>query len=198
MLYGEAMPWGRSAMKRWFILFVKTDAEQLCVDYLKKHLDMERYQPFILTKEATFWDKGKATLFKKLLFSSYVIVQTSCTTAEVIADVQPIIERYSGVFYRILSYDSDKKESINIMLRKSEQTMWESLVDSDFCIAASYGVMEGEEVKVVDGPLIGKEGWIREFRRYKQKAFLNVEFGSEMLEISVVLKVLKRASNSSS
>jgi len=163
--------------------------EVAAVDYLKSQLDFSKYQPFVLTKEFFFWDKGIPVLFKKLLFPSYVIVKTSCESTVVLADLKPILKNHRDVIYKILAYDNS--ECKNIMLYKSEQTMWASLVDSDFCITASEGKLDDGKLKIISGPLLGKEHRLKTVNKYKRKAIIDVEFAGELIEISVALKLSK-------
>ena len=71
--------------------------------------------------------------------------------------------------------------------------MWESLIDSDFCIKASEGFIDEDAIQITSGALVGKENLIKACNIRKRKAFLDIdtEFANELVPISVVLKLKK-------
>jgi len=172
-------------------LFVRTGEENKIVGYLKEKLRKDTYLPFVLTKEAVFWDKGVPTLFRKILFPGYVIVQTECDADIVLEDIKCIIEFSDNWIYRVLSYSDNEKD---IMMHESEQALWQSLVDSDFCITASIGVMEDEKIRITSGALKHKENCIKRLNRHKRKAIVEVGFAGKVVETTVVVEV-KKVSN---
>lgn len=173
-------------MGKWFVVFVKAGTEDAVVKHLLRHLEGGRYLPFVLTKEVLHRVGGSnQATFKKPLFPGYVIVSTENSPDEVLDDFAKII---FGNIHRILNRGNDKKD---IMLHESEQSRWESLVDSDFCINISTGVLDGKKVIVTHGPLVGKEDQIVKLNKYKQKAILKVEFAGEMVDMSFVLRIQK-------
>ena len=176
-------------MCRWFVLFVRTGAEEQVVEILKNQLKYGGYLPFIFTKEALFWDKGKPVLFKKILFPGYVVVKTNYSSEEVLSHIKPILSAAEDRIYRVLHYGDSEK---NIMMNESEQAMWESLVDSDFCLRASEGMVKNNLLEITSGPLIGKEVQIKSLNKYKNKAVLDVEFAGGLFEMNLVLKVKKK------
>lgn len=69
----------------------------------------------------------------------------------------------------------------------------------DRTVSMSYGVMEGDQVRVVEGPLIGCEGQIIEIKRRQGVAILEVHmFGRRMrtrVGLAIVAKREEHASN---
>jgi transcriptional antiterminator NusG len=161
------------------------------VEYLKSKLDEQKYRPFILTKEAIFWNKGQPTIFEKPLFPGYIIIETCNTKGEVLEDIQKLMKLSESKIYKILSYDNKLNGDTDIMLRESEQAMWESLVDSDFCIRASEATFDNGKIKVTSGPLVGKEARIKAINKYKRKVVVDVEFSGQIIETGLVLRIIK-------
>lgn len=168
-------------------MFVKTGAEESVANDLRAQLDINKYLPFLITKEYIFRKNGTKVHQRKLVFPGYVFMQTGCSINEVINTFRPIIDRCESKIFRILNYGSNKED---IMIRASEQTMWSSLVDSDFCISASKAIYEEGKLKVVSGSLLGKENRIKHVNRYRQKAIFEVEFAGEIIQMSSVLKIV--------
>jgi transcriptional antiterminator NusG len=156
------------------------------VEQLRSRLDSAKYFPFILKKQVLHRHKGKVELQTKLLFPGYIIIETKCCYTEVLLDFDRILKESPSKIYSLLYYGNDVE---NIMMSKSEQITWESLLDSDFCISASEGYYENGELKIISGPLIGKESWVKKLNRYKSKAIIGVEFSGELIEMSVVLSI---------
>jgi len=107
---------------------------------LKSRLDNDKYLSFVIMKETIFWNKGNPEMCHKVLLPGYVIIKTKCSIEEILQDVRSIVFNPKNNIYKLLSYGNDNK---NIMLCKSEQRAWESLLDSDFFIRASFGVIDG-------------------------------------------------------
>ncbi|MCD7764295.1 MAG: KOW motif-containing protein [Lachnospiraceae bacterium] len=56
-------------------------------------------------------------------------------------------------------------------------------------VEISKGVFEGSRVKVISGPLVGKEGLIKKIDYHKRKAILEVEMFGRKQQIRLGLEV---------
>jgi|GEM_PF-648080 len=186
-LYGSNAQQHRGGVHiHWFVLFVQTGFEESIINDLKSQLRRSDYTPFIITKEFLFTRKGISEIQRKNVFPGYVFIETSRNASDVVMDFRSIINTSDSKIIRMLNYGTNKE---NIMIRPSEQAMWLSLVDSDFCIKASDAEFEEGILKVSSGPLLGKEEWIMQVNRHKSKAILKVEFAEESIDMGVVLRI---------
>ena len=154
---------------------------------LKEHLREGRYLPFVITKEVLYWQKGEEEMARQILFPGYVMIKAdlnALTESDIVNDMRIIVDDFSHIM-KVLSYGSDE----NILISESEQAVWESLLDSDFCIRASEGIFAENKLKVTSGALVGKESLVKKYSLRKRKAFLDVEFADEMMSIGLVLKI---------
>jgi transcriptional antiterminator NusG len=144
-------------MKNWIVLFVKTGSERTLVHTLKKKLNAEEYLPFLPIREMP--RKRKGILFKerKLLFPSYIFVQTEIEADLIANKLRPVLVDIEEIL-SILHYGENKND---IALRESERSPWERMFDSDFCIRGSVGFIEGNMIRITSGALVGMEGRIK-------------------------------------
>ena len=154
---------------------------------LKEHLGEGKYLPFVITREVLYWQKGAEEVAQQILFPGYVMLKADLsvlTESEIVNDMRIIVEDFSHIL-KVLSYGNDE----NILISESEQAVWESLVDSDFCIRASEGIFTEDKLQITSGALVGKENLVKKYSMRKRKAFLDVEFADEMMTVGLVLKI---------
>jgi transcriptional antiterminator NusG len=182
---------GKLKMKNWVILFVRSGAEQQVVRTLKEKLDAAEYLPFIPVKEAPRRSRGVIHKVRKSLFPGYVFIQTEIASDSIaeklrfaIADVV-----WNNDIYSILHYGADKKD---VALREKERLHWERLLDDDFCITGSVGVIEGDAVRVTSGTLVGMESRIKRINRHKREAVVEMEVMGAVREVRLMLEVVER------
>ena len=59
-------------------------------------------------------------------------------------------------------------------------------------VAVSRAVVEGDSVRVVKGPLVGCEGWIREVNRRKGTCFVETEMFGRRMRVEIGLAVVSK------
>jgi len=179
-------------------LHVRDGREEYAVDFLNTRLDqiklqVERfadYTPFVIKRER-YYKKGQndPELQRVVVFPGYVFVKTKNDIQTILNDFQGLIEG-SEAIYDIQSYGGTKSDiKTEILMRESEQTLWESLLpkddDSDFCIKASAvrfiktqekkdSKDSDEPFEIVSGPLLERKGDIVDIIRRKNKIIVNV------------------------
>jgi len=178
-------------MKNWVILFVRTGQEEYLADTLKENLRQEEYLPFLPVKEISRRRRGIITKESKLLFPSYIFVETSIE-AEKIAENLAIaitnIAENRDVF-QILHYGKNKKD---VVMRERERLYWERLLDSNFRIASSVGIIEGDMVKITSGALSGMENRIKRIDRHKREATVEMDMMGTICEVRLMLEVVEK------
>lgn len=80
-----------------------------------------------------------------------------------------------------------------VPLDARDQALIEALTQrGDRTVAMSTGVMEGDRVRVLSGPLMGHEGWICGVNRHKGLAFLEIEMFGRKVRTRVGLGIVAR------
>lgn len=76
-----------------------------------------------------------------------------------------------------------------------EEALVRRLTGENGIAGVSVGMIEGDKVKVDDGPLLGLEGYIRKIDRHKRKAYLEVELLGRKMEIGMGLEIVRKVAD---
>jgi transcriptional antiterminator NusG len=70
--------------------------------------------------------------------------------------------------------------------------MFKAMVNDDYEIPLSVGVIEGDKVIVKEGPLSGMEGLIKKIDRHKRVAVLNAQMFEQDVDIRIGLEIIEK------
>ena len=170
----------------WYILFVRTGRERKVEQFLKERLDAEMFVPFVPLLELVFKRSGVVRKEIKPLFPSYVFIESEILCNEFLIRIRPMIYASQDIV-KLLRY-SDKE----IAMRESEKQILMSLSNDSRCIESSSGIIEGNKIHIIDGPLKGFESIVKKVDRHKRQAWIEIEFMGEKRLISVSLEVVEK------
>ena len=179
-------------MDNWVILFVRTGTEEELVVTLRNRLNAKEYFPFFPAKELPYKTKGIFRKVRMPLFPGYLFIKTAIEPQSIAGNLKAVLREdddFPNDIFRLLHYGKDKN---NVVVRESERIFWENLLDADFCIGESKGIIEGDRVRVVSGPLVGREGLIKRIDRHKRKAIIESEMMGSVHRVMVMLEVVGR------
>jgi len=171
----------------WYVLFARTGTEERLVEKLKDLLGSEGYRPFVPQKTCVFRRQGQKSLFQKPCFPGYVFIESDKSAAEFIEHAYPIIYKLKEA-YRFLCY-GDKTD---IAMRDEERVVLKNVLGDDYRIDISTGYKEGEFVKIISGPLVGKESRIVSINRGRREAIVEVELFGNTVQVSVGLEMIEK------
>lgn len=120
---------------------------------------------------------------EKVLLPGYIIVATR--------DVGSVVRTMRAIpeFTRLLAVGE-----FFVPLADDERAWIEAFTSrDDRCVAMSEGVMEGDQVVVLKGPLKGREALITRVNRHKNIAFVELEFCGRKVRTKVGLGIVGRA-----
>ena len=125
--------------------------------------------------------QGEWTIQQKILFPGYVFMVTD-NSEELYLQLKKVIglTKLIGTGREIIPISEDEK---NFLL---------SFGDSDQIVKMSKGIIEGSQIKILSGPLMGKEGLIRKIDRHKRKAYLELEMFGRIQQVQVGLEVVMK------
>lgn len=83
-------------------------------------------------------------------------------------------------------------ESIFLPVFEEEATFLDGMMDQNHIIGMSRGYIQGNDLIVEEGPLIGKNRLIRKIDRHKRYAYLDVRISGNEEKIKVGLEVWKK------
>lgn len=128
--------------------------------------------------------KGTWELVEELLTPGYVFIKTS------MLDIDKLTQQIRQVpaFTRVLTQDGKI-----ISLSADDEAWLMRLAGPDHVVEPSLGVMEGDEVVIVQGPLKGFETQIKKIDRHKRLAYVEVQLLGRTKLVKVGLEIVRKA-----
>ena len=171
----------------WYVLLVRTGAEERLVEKLKDKLGGDGYLPFVPQKTCIFRRQGKKSEFQKICFPGYVFVESDRSAAEFIKYALPIVYKIQGT-YRFLNYG----DKFDIVMLEEERAALSRVLGNDHCIDISKGFKEGDSVRVISGPLVGDESKIMRINKGRGEAVIAMNLFGTKVSVSVGLEVIEK------
>ena len=155
-------------MENWHALFVSTGHE----DKVKKFLEMtfgEEMKAIVPKRELRERKKGKWNIVKRKLFPGYVLVKGNIDI-EIYYKIKdsPILANFLRDEDGLLTIDEKELIALNTLIN-----------NEDGNIDISKAFKENEKIKIIDGPLVGLEGYIDSIDARKGRAKVKIDFLGE-------------------
>lgn len=166
----------------WYVLQVKCGNEEAIVDQCRKIIDSEVLQrcfvPYYedMKKYGGKWHKEKSILFPGYIFLISENLQMLYVSLKEVIGLTKLI----GTGEEIVAI-SDEEIAFLETFGKQEQI-----------VKMSKGVIEGDKVVMISGPLQGNEGYIKKIDRHKRKAYLEIELFGRKIEAQVGLEIVEK------
>ena len=171
----------------WYVIQVTPGQERKTCDLVKASIDADSpaasrilKECFVPVYQVEQKFRGEYRTVERNLFPGYVIA--------VSANVGELNDALRGVgtFTRILGNDE-----AFIPLDRTEAAFINSFTaEKRRVILTSRAVAEGDSIRVVEGPLVGREGWIRKVNRRKGTALIETQGFDRNLVVEVGLAVV--------
>lgn len=171
-------------MESWHVVHVFGGYEDKIKDFINKN---SRNTAFIPRKKKIFRKHGVNLIEESVLFPNYVFVKTTLNHFEFTKYIQMYLVDIDG-FIKLLKHDKVGTDS----LIPEEIEFLKSFLNDDFLVDESIGIMEGDKVIVLDGPLVGLESYIRKIDRHKRLAWIEFNIFGEIRIISVPLEIISK------
>ena len=164
----------------WYVIWTTTGREEQCRVMIERKCDPETFERCVIPKNVIKKNiKGKWITMEEKLFPSYLFVKSEDIEAFV-GELKKITE-----FLRVLQNDE-----IFLPLRDEEVKLLHRFLETEEVLPESYGVKEGDKVRILEGPLVGMEGLIKFIDRHKRIAFLEAEMFGRRVEMKMGLEVV--------
>ena len=170
----------------WYVLFVRSGREEKVERLLKSRLDKDLFYPFVPLHERIFKKAGVLSKEIKPLFPSYLFIESEIPGHEFVKMTSQLISSIKDIV-RLVKYSNTE-----ISLRESERLMLLSLSNSNRCIELSCGVIEGDKVRIVEGPLKGQESIIKKINRHKRQAWIEIKFIGDIQMVNLALDIVEK------
>lgn len=168
----------------WYAVWTSTGSEQKLCSWITEFVSHDLYEVvFVPMIEKNLKIKGEWKTIQKPLFPGYMFVET---------DGKRIVELYkklkqSEQFSVILS--SDGKYS---PIGEEETYLIDNAYKNSGILGSSIGVIEGDSIKILSGPLTGLEGAIRSIDRHKRIASIEIIMFGRTSKINIGLEIISK------
>lgn len=176
--------WGVGRLVNMYVLQVPGGRERATCDLLQKTLGDELVgECFVPLFESMRRVRGEWHREQRRLFPGYVFL----TTPDIVRVVQRL--RELPFFARVIGGHDERYVPLS-----AEEGAWlQALTNVEtHTVEFSQGVIEGDEVKVVKGPLRGQEAKIRKIDRHKRLAFLEMHMFGRTKVVKVGLEIVSK------
>ncbi|AOK88949.1 antitermination protein NusG [Paenibacillus polymyxa] len=170
----------------WYVFFVRTGREEQVKQLINEWLDSEVYKPFIPLQERLFKVAGIVKKEWAPLFPSYVFIESNLPDLQFVTSTNSMICTSSDII-RLLRYSK-----FEASMRDSEKQMLESLCNDSYCIESSTGIIEGDNIRILDGPLKGRGSIVKKIDRHKRQAVIQLEFMGDIRLVRVALEIISK------
>lgn len=172
-------------MENWYVMQVLSGQEekivQKCSLIIDKHLLYECFIPYA-TKMKKY--QGKWHKIDDILFKGYVFLITD--------DIEELYIQLKKI--PDLTKMLGKSDNEIFPLKDNEVNFLKRFGKDDHIIDISTGYIEGDVIRVLDGPLFGKEGMIKKIDRHKRIAYIEVDFFNQITTAKVGLEIISKNS----
>lgn len=172
----------------WYVIQVIGGHEHKALSQIKKIVDPSTYkQVFIPVYEIKKRYSGVWQLRQEVLFPGYVFVETK--TPELFREQLHKVPSMT----RLLT-SGDLYNKYFIPLTNEEKIMISAFLgDDDFVMRMSEGIIEGDDVVILKGPLMKWGGVVKKIDRHKRLAYLEVPMFGRTLTIKAGLEIIKKS-----
>jgi len=167
----------------WYVVQVATGKEQVAQRVIERHVDGRLYSECfvpkyeVMKKFGGVWQKRRETVFPGYLF---VISGNVQELADELARL-PVFTRVLASSERFTPLAGDEVALLSAFTEVKRRT-----------IGMSEGVIEGDKVIILKGPLMRQEGLIRKIDRHKRLAYLDIKMFGRTKTIKVGLEIVRK------
>ncbi len=166
----------------WYVVQVRSGTEHnIRIQCNKKIPDAIMERCFIPYYEEKKKQNGSWNTLQKILFPGYIFM---------------ITEDVEKLFFHLKTIEGMTKligtgQDI-IPLKEEEITFLKRFGGEEQIVSMSEGIIEGTQVIITSGPLMGMEGLIQKIDRHKRKAWLDLELFGRMQQVEVGLEITRK------
>ena len=170
-----------STGSEWYVIRVQSREEEKAKDLLQQN----GFEVKVIYRDAFWKKKGKVEMKRQILFPGYLFIVSELNAYDFNELFQNIRYKY-GKYYKNLKYDNTGTPALS----DEEKRMIMHLIGDNDVVEASIGIIEGDKVIIMDGPLLGLEGNIVYIDRHKRMAKLEMDFLGNRRTVSVPLEIV--------
>lgn len=166
----------------WYVVQVFTGTEEKtrlqCQNSISSDVIEDCFIPYYEEKKHI---RGEWVIQKKILFPGYLFFITT--------EIEKLYRelQYIQGLTKLLKTGEDV-----VSLTEEEVNFLISFGGKEQIVPLSEGIIVNSKVKVLSGPLVGREGYIRKIDRHKRKALLEIAMFGRMLKVQMGLEIVEK------
>ena len=170
----------------WYVIQVfeshEEEIKNKCLDYISRDILSFAFVP---RREKLVKHKKKWVTILETIFPSYIFLETDDIKALYI-EIRKISD-----FKKFIGKDDD---FIHPIYEFEKQSLLK-YVDEEYIARLSKGLKDGDEIIIIEGPLVDNIGNIKRIDRKKRKAIVEVEIIGQIVEIELGLELITKSDN---
>lgn len=151
----------------WYVVYALDKDAQDIVNFFDCQKDIDAFIPQV---EKFMNRKGVKGYESFPMFPNSIFLKTSLAKSTIERKMRSWRKDISAIVTYL-----DYNDMRTVLLKPSEQQYLESVLDEDFTMRHSMGIIKDDQLIIVDGPLVGKEALVKKIDRHKRQAFLDVD-----------------------
>lgn len=163
----------------WYVIWTSTGFEKKAEKAVKGFSCQKRC--FVPRRAIQMKRNGAWETVEKPLFPGYFFVDT-----DDIEDLVIELRKVEG-FNRVLTVD---KKLFPLYGKDAE--LVENLSTRAGLFDMSEGIIEGDQIKITSGPLMGQEGRIKKIDRHKRLAYIEADLFGQSIRATVGLEIVEK------
>ena len=168
-----------------YVLLVATGEEHLALGYLDKRLEEEVGRSFMPKVEIAFRRNGITRMEQRALFPGYIMVESALDDIAFREAFRHHLRQSSKLFSML-----HHGQKSHMRLPPNERDFLNRICNPEKIVEESIGMMEGDRVHIISGPLVGMDSQIVAVHRHARKATIAVEFMGGVKHIKVGLEII--------
>ena len=167
----------------WYVVQVRTGKEEAIANKLQFHIDHDvLLECFIPCCKRQKKFRGKWQIVEEVLFKGYIFVITDkiddlYTQLKEIPDLTKLLGNDGEDIYPIYP-----QEALFLARFSTE----------DYIVDVSKGYIKGDTIMIIEGPLVGLEGYITKIDRHKRIAYVDVNLLGQVSSVQVGLEIISK------
>lgn len=170
-------------LNNWYVIQVRTGKETLIVETCSRMISSEILKECFIPRYIRMkkirgtWKRENDILFKGYVFMITDRIEDLFQELKKIPDLTKVLNNDGNEIYPL------REEEVLFLMRFGKE---------DRIVEMSFGYIEGDTIRITNGPLMGQEGIIRKIDRHKRIAYIEVTMFDQVTQAKVGLEIISK------
>lgn len=166
----------------WYVIQVMSGAERKTMELSRALIDKSLFQKIFLPEiEVMKRYHGAWHKERQRIFPGYFFVVTEDVEALRLAFYKvPRLTKVLGI------------EWTPVALSEDEVRLMQHIMNSEYVVELSRGILVGDRLVIESGPMMGMEGMVKRIDRHKRTATLEMELFGRLVEATMGMEVVRK------